>query len=288
MNQNKKRVRLTILIQICILFVITSCNEDKVKTLSSANALRSIYIENFSEVYTNINSTEKTVEILIPFNSSLTIDKIKLKILISEKATVNVDPEVEYDLSEPFIIEIIAEDNSSAEYTINAKKCEGGKAAVIVSDTQNDIIPLYRQDEFFLNTNKVLDKANSAEVPIYYVMLKSLKGSSDWDLPEQLHYYDNGAIVDKDDIFDAFDGTILHKELLLKGISKVYVVGVSSMGCVRGTCTGAISRKYDLVLVSDAHAEPIGYREESAIDQCNELFQSVEGCELILANDVIF
>ena len=119
-------------------------------------------------------------------------------------------------------------------------------------------------------------------------MLSSLQGTNDWELPAQLNYYDNGAIVDKDDVFDAFDGTILHRELLLKGISKVYLIGVSSMGCVRGSCVGAMDRKYDLVLVSNAHSEPIGYREETAIDECNDLFLSDADCELMLAAEVVF
>lgn len=207
---------------------------------------------------------------------------------ISQYATSNIDPEKAYDLTETLIIDVISEDSSVASYTLNAKKCEGGKSAVIVSDTQNDIIPLFRQESFFLNANIVLDKAYAANVPIYYIMLSSLKGTSDWDLPSQLHYYDNGKIVDKNDVVDAFQGTILHKEFLLNGISKVYVIGVSSMGCVKGTCYGAYDRKYDLTLISDAHDEPIGYRDETSIDACNQIFQENNLGQLILANDLEF
>ena len=173
-------------------------------------------------------------------------------------------------------------------YVISSSGASRVSSAVIVSDTQNDIIPLYRQESLFTCANLVLDKAFNADIPIYYVMLSSLSGTPNWDLPSQLHYYDNGKIVDKDDVFDAFEGTILHKELLTKGISKVYVIGVSSMGCVLGTCRGSVKLKYELTLVEDAHDEPIGYRDESAIDQCNQIFLHENLGQLVVAENIVF
>ena len=267
--------------------LLLSCSKDS-KEPSSLNAIDKISIDDYPEVYIEINDDTKTVELLIPFNSELNADKVKLNMQISNAATSNIDPNKEYDLSQILKIDVTAENNSIATYTLIAIKCEGGKSAVIVSDTQEDIIPLYRQDNFFVCANIVLDKAFQADVPIYYVMLKSLEGTDRWPLPNQLHYYDNGLMIDKDDVVDSFDGTILHKELLLKGISKVYVIGVSSMGCVLGTCRGTVKRKYDLILVSDAHAEPIGYRDESEIDHCNQLVEEQNLGLLIKAEDVEF
>ena len=274
--------------QLLIVLLLFSCSEKENKVLSSSNSIHYVLVNGYPEVYVETNDEDKTVELLIPYNSSLNEGKVKLNLQISNYATSNIDPEKEYDLMEPLIIEIIAEDGSIAKYTLNTLKCEGGKSAVIVSDTQNDIIPLYRQGDFFMNANIVLDKAFNANVPIYYIMLKSLKGTDDWNLPSQLFYYDNGKIVDKDDVFDAFQGTILHKEFLMKGISQVYVIGVSSMGCVLGTCRGAFRRKYELTLISNAHAEPIGYRDESAIDECNQKFQEENLGLLIKADELEF
>lgn len=256
--------------------------------LSSLNALKLVTVENHPEIYSEIDEQDKTVELLIPFHSVLPIDKVKLRLRISPDASTNIDSSVEYDLSEPLIIDVVAEDKTTSSYLLRAKKCEGGNSAVIVSDTQNDVLPLYRQESFFTNANIVLDKAFEAEVPIYYVMLTSLKGTPDWDLPGLLHYYDNGEMVDKGDYMDSFEETILHKEFLKKGINKVYVIGVSSLGCVLGTCKGAAIRKYELTLISNAHSEPIGFRVESSIDECNDRVLRESLGQLVEAVDLEF
>ena len=287
LRKNKIRIFFSCVVQIVLISILISCSKNDKEELSSLNSINNLIVNNHMEVYTEINVEKKTVDMLIPFNSTLSLEKVKLILQISKNAISNIDAEKEYDLTNPMAIEITAEDKSVATYTLNAKKCEGGKSAIIVSDTQNDIIPLYRQSEFFENANIVLDKAYKANVPIYYIMLKSLKGTSKWDLPSELHYYGNGKIVDKDDVYDAFDGTILHKEFLNNGISKVYVIGVSSMGCVIGTCRGANKRKYEVTLISNAHSEPIGYREESAIDDCNQIFLDENLGQLIQSSEIV-
>lgn len=286
--EKRNRNLTTLFITYMVALALLSCSKDETKDLSSSNSLDKVVVEDFHEVYNEINNNNNTVELLIPYNSLLDVTQVKLSIQISENATSNINQGKSYNLTEPFLIEIVAEDGSIAKYTLYAQKCEGGKAAVIVSDTQKDILPLYREEVFFEKANMVLDMAFNADVPIYYLMLTSLKGTDDWNLPDQLHYYENGKLVDKDGTFDGFDGTILHREFLINGISKVYVIGVSSMGCVLGTCRGASRLKYKLTLISDAHDEPIGYRDESAIDECNQRFSNENLGQLIEAEDLVF
>lgn len=283
-----KNFNISKFIFLLIFLAFLSCSKEATTELSSSNNLNNLTVDDYQEVYVEINNDDKTVELLIPYNSLLNLNRVKLNIKISKNATSNINPTMEYDLTDAFQIEIIAEDGSRAIYTLNAQKCEGGKAAIIVSDTQNDVLPLYREEEFFKNANIVLDKAYNAEVPIYYLMLESLMGTDDWNLPSQLHYYNNGQMVDKGDEYNAFNGTILHRELLINGISKVYILGVSSMGCVIGTCRGGANLKYEITLISNAHDEPIGFREESAIDQCNQKFISEGLGQLIMAEDLEF
>ncbi len=285
---SKNSIKFHYLLSAIIALFLISCSTGETEVLLTGNSLLNVSVNDYSEIYTGINEEEKTVEFLIPYNSLLKIEKVQLTLSLSINATSNIEPDRDYDLSEPLKIEVTAEDSSVRTYTLNAKKCEGGKSAVIVSDTQIDIIPLYRQEAFFKNINIVIDKAYQADVPIYYIMLTSLKGTDRWNLPPQLHFYDNGILVDKEDVVDSFQGTILHREFLLNGISEVYVVGVSSMGCVRGTCVGTYQRKYKLFLVSDAHSEPIGYRQESSIDKCNADITLYGYGELVLAEDIAF
>lgn len=285
----KKINNLIILILAFGFFV--SCSEKEGEIIEeelspSAKEFNSIYTTD-NTVYFEIDKTNANVLVIIPFKSRLEINSLPLTVNISSNATSNIVSGSEYDLTDPFDFEITAQDGSIVNYTITAKKCDGDKIAVIVSDTQKDIIPLYRQTQFFTNLNNVLSKASRAQVPIYYIMLSSLKGTDRWDLPTQL-IYKAGTIIDKGDFVDAFDVTSFRIELLKAGIGTVYVMGVSSLGCVKGTCEGAILNKFDLFLVSDAHAEPIGYRTEESIDECNEIFERKSGTTLILADDIQF
>ncbi len=51
-------------------------------------------------VFISINSGDKTVEMLIPYNTEVEIKKVKLSVNVSEKASVNIDPEIEEALFE--------------------------------------------------------------------------------------------------------------------------------------------------------------------------------------------
>ena len=255
---------------------------------SQAHILQDVSVPGYPEVYTEIDHETKKVLLIIPFKSQLELDSVPLSVGIGPDAKSNIVVGEKYDLTKPFALKITDKDKSTVSYAIEASKCDGSKSALIISDTQNDIIPLYRQTRFFENSNLVMKKAYKAKVPIYYIMLSELKGSSKWDLPPQLLNYKTGIIVDKPNTVDAFEVESFYVGLLKKGIGRVYVIGVSSMGCVKGTSEGAIKRKFDLVLVSNAHSEPIGYRDEAAIDECNELFKNRADVKLVSAKEVVF
>ena len=272
-----------------IMFFTTSCSRNEDKDLSSSNKLIYLSVENYPEISIKLDSVYRTVELLIPYNSSLLIQKVRLHLEISKYATCNIDPAKEYDLTNPLTISIVAEDNSAAIYTLNAKKCEGGKSALLVSDIQKGALPVFREESFFANSNIVIDKAINANVPVYYIMDASLKGNPGWNLPDILHYSENGKFIDKNDN-DAFTNTILHRELLLNGVSQVYLIGLSSMGCIFSTCKGSALLKYDLTLVSDAHDESTGYWEftEADIEKCNQIIRDSGIGKLVKAKDLEF
>jgi len=279
----------TSLVRILLVLLMISCKKEAGEILSAENTLNYLSVENHPEIDIEIDRENNTVELLIPYNSSLSIQKVKLHVDVSENATSNIDPEKEYDLTNPLKIVVVAEDNSVANYTLHSKKCEGGKSALLVCDIQNGSLPVFRETSFFLNSNIVIDKAFDSKTPIYYIMAASFQGSPAWNLPEALHYYENGKIIDKYDN-NAFTNTILHKELLINGISKVYIIGLSSMGCILSTCKGSSNLKYDLILISDAHDEPTSYWEftEDDIEKCNQIILNSGIGKLIKANDLQF
>ena len=73
-----------------------------------------------------------------------------------------------------------------------------------------------------------------------------------------------------------------------RSVGKVINVGVSSMGCVIGTCRGAADLKYDVTLIKDAHGEPTNYRPESSVELCNTTFTDEQLGRLISAAELTF
>lgn len=284
------------LTRFCILIILmgslTFCSNSSEpnKYKSDENNLTSFTLEDLPEAVISINREDNTIRLLFPFLCGVNLNNLKINFKTSAKATSNLVSGNEYDLTKTKSLIITSESGIENKFLITAEICS--KTAIIVSDTQNDIIPLYNQNEFFININKVIDKAYRAGIPTYYVMLTSLivnGDSSAWNLPNQLSVYSNSTLVAKNDIFNAFDqSTILHKSLMEKSIGKVVIVGVSSMGCVIGTCRGAFDLKYDVTLISNAHGEPIGYRPESSVELCNSTFLNEKLGVLLSADDLSF
>ncbi len=280
----------------CLLFtsiVFSSCSnssEPSEKPGDKENELVSFTIDGPSESLVLIDKQQKTIRLLFPFLCNVDLENLIINFTISLKAESNLVSGNSYNFTNHQNLIITSKSGLENMYEISAEVCSG--TAVIISDTQNDIIPLYNQGEFFENINTVINKAHGAGVPAYYIMLKSLivnGDSSAWRLPAQLSVFDDAILVPKANIFNAFDNsTILHHSLMKRGIGKVIIVGVSSMGCVIGTCRGAASLKYDVTLISDAHGEPIGYRPVTAVEQCNKTFINENLGRIIAAAELSF
>ena len=74
-----------------------------------------------------------------------------------------------------------------------------------------------------------------------------------------------GDVVLTKDSPDAFDGTGLFETLAAAGITCVVIAGFATEACVDSTARSALSRGFDVVLVSDCHtttidrgADPVG------------------------------
>jgi len=291
MKQIKSFIQLFLFLLIPVVFIFCSnTSEPKNDPYANENDIINFSLDNVPEAHVSIDKEEKTIRLLFPYRCKVDIKKLTIKFGTSMKATTNLLSGGEYDFTNPQTLIITSASGIENKYLISAEICS--KTAIVVSDTQNDIIPLYNQNEFFQNINVVIDKAHEVGIPTYYVMLTSLiinNDSSAWNLPDQLHRYDDGILIEKDNIINAFDySTILHNSLLERGIGKVIIVGVSSMGCVIGTCRGAAELNYDVTLIRNAHGEPIGYRPESSVELCNTTFMNENLGTLLLVNDLSF
>lgn len=78
------------------------------------------------------------------------------------------------------------------------------------------------------------------------------RGSPGWALLPELDRQPEDAIVEKT-LNDSFAGTALHDTLQRRAPDRVLVAGWATDSCVDSTVRSAISRDYDVVVVSDAH-----------------------------------
>lgn len=292
-----KRINQLVLIVLFIIspILLTYCGpetftvEPREDPRDIANELMSFTISDVYEAYASIDEDLKTVRLLFPFHCNVDLANITVDFEVPMRASCNMEPGT-HNFTSPKALTITSVVGEENIYTVSAEICSG--TALLISDTQNDIIPLYNQDEFFTKINTVIDKAHNAGIATYYIMITDLIEGSDstkWFLPDELHRYDEGELVAKGPITNALDYTTgLHHRLLEKGIGKVVIVGVSSMGCVLGTCRGASALKYDVTLVRDAHGEPTAYREITAIELCNETYINEGHGQIITAEELTF
>ena len=77
-------------------------------------------------------------------------------------------------------------------------------------------------------------------------------GSKGWAFLPELDHRPQDAVVEKT-LNDAFASTVLHDTLQRRAPDRVLIAGWATDFCVDSTVRSAISRDYDVVVVSDGH-----------------------------------
>src|SRR6185295_17432673 len=78
------------------------------------------------------------------------------------------------------------------------------------------------------------------------------RGSKGWAFLPELDHRPEDAVVEKA-LNDSFAGTALHDTLQRRMPDRLLIAGWATDSCVDSTVRSAISRDYDVVVVSDAH-----------------------------------
>lgn len=132
---------------------------------------------------------------------------------------------------------------------------DAAATALLVIDMQRGVVDgNYEVDRVTRTISQLVDRARAAEVPVIWVHdHHELEiDSAPWQLVEGLEAGDGEARIDKT-YGDAFEGTNLAEVLAEKGIGRLVVSGAQTDACIRSTLHGALTRGYDVTLVSDAH-----------------------------------
>jgi nicotinamidase-related amidase len=167
------------------------------------------------------------------------------------------------------------------------------RTALLIIDVQQGIFekstPVYQAEQLLENLNFLIDKARVQGAPVIFVQHANdsflKKGSDAWQLHPAIQPMEAEFIIHKQH-GDAFVETDLQVELDERDVGAVVITGLVTQGCVRATSLGALSKGYQVILVSDGHST---YSKGAAkiVEQWNQTL-SEKGVTLSAAKDVDF
>jgi nicotinamidase-related amidase len=172
------------------------------------------------------------------------------------------------------------------------------QTALLIIDVQNALVSgAYRAKEMLGAINLAIGKARLAGAPVIFIQHNHasfaplMKGSDGWHLHPGLDKKTGDLVIEKR-ASDAFYETPLAEELNKKGVSTVVCCGMQSEYCVAATCTSALSKDLDAVLLSDGHTT--GGSDSSAqsiIDHHNRTLPNLahpRACLNVISSSEIF
>ena len=130
------------------------------------------------------------------------------------------------------------------------------RAALLVIDVQNGVVTgVHDRDAVVANIATLVDRARAGGVAVVWVQHSSEnlpRDSERWQYVPELVPRADEPVVHKR-YPDSFEETELEEVLAAGRVGRLYVSGAQTDECVRSTLHGAITRGYDVTLVSDAH-----------------------------------
>jgi len=151
-----------------------------------------------------------------------------------------------------------------------AKIRPGKKVALLVIDVQNGVVQnAYNRNAVVSNISKVIRKARDGSIPIVFVQHTNddelPKNSAQWQIVNELEIGKEDYRITKK-FNSAFEDTSLEKILENLSITEVIITGAATNWCIRATTFSALTKGYDLTLISDAHTtENINLSDERII-----------------------
>ena len=128
--------------------------------------------------------------------------------------------------------------------------------ALLVIDVQNGVMATaVDRDGVVSRIGSLVESARSGGTPVVWVQHSSEElpqGSAQWEYVPELPALTTEPVVHKR-FGDSFEDTDLESVLADARVGKLVVTGAQSDACIRSTIHGAITRGYDVTLVSDAH-----------------------------------
>lgn len=134
-----------------------------------------------------------------------------------------------------------------------------GRSALLIIDMQNALVSgAHDEAGIVARIAHVLARARSARLPVIFVQHSHssfeplMKHQPGWAIHRALEPLEGETIIEKT-ASDAFYGTPLRAKLQELDVSTLLICGMQTEYCVDTTCRSALSRGFDVVLLSDCH-----------------------------------
>jgi len=136
--------------------------------------------------------------------------------------------------------------------------------ALLIIDVQIGLFnikdfPIFQEEQLIKNIQTLLDKAQKAKVPIFYIQHNDPKGkrlengTENWKIRSEITPRLEDIIVQKYNS-DSFLDTNLDEELLKREITRLVIAGLATPMCIDTTVRSAVSHGYNVILIQDAHS----------------------------------
>jgi nicotinamidase-related amidase len=129
-------------------------------------------------------------------------------------------------------------------------------SALLVIDVQTGVFAdAWDRDAVVANIARLVETARAAGAPVVWVQHVNeqlVEGGDRWAIVPELAPADTEPRIDKR-YGDAFEETGLEALLAERRVGRLVVAGGQTDACIRATIHGALTRGYDITLVSDAH-----------------------------------
>src|SRR6056297_2646667 len=131
--------------------------------------------------------------------------------------------------------------------------------ALLVVDIQKGLTlkrQVYNENILIETVNSAIDRYREAGDLVLFVQHNNKflkKGEPDWEIDERIHWLKDDRVIQK---FhgDAFKKTGLDETLKEYRIKEITVCGLTSHGCVKATCLGALEHGYIVTLLKEGHS----------------------------------
>lgn len=170
------------------------------------------------------------------------------------------------------------------------------KFALLMIDVQlnmfDEEMPVFNADNILKTLAEIAEQGRGQNVPVIYVRNNGGAGDPDerhspgWEIHPDLTPEPDDWILDKTTP-DTFASTDLQARLVNHNIDTLVIGGMQTEMCVNATINGALSRNYEVILISDGHTT-FDFPDEPPAAEIIAGLNAQTSAKVLPANEITF